>query len=111
MRATFIGVLIRGPIASIPMNKPKSPPRLTGSKSRLCNKPDVVVPSPNEPVLVVEDEVRPRSLRRPVSKVVNDVDDVDDAAGDARFCSVEGIVEVSWDSADCTPLPVAVPLA
>jgi hypothetical protein len=57
---------------------------------------------------VGEVEVRPRSFRRLVS---HDVDGVDDAAGDARFCSVEGIVELSCDSADCTPLPVAVPLA
>jgi hypothetical protein len=62
-------------------------------------------------VLVLEVEVRPRSFRRVESNVVNDVDDVDDAAGDARFCSVELIVELSCDSADCTPLPVAVPLA
>jgi len=56
---------------------------------------------------VLEVEVTPRLFRRSESHV----DDVDDAAGDARFCSVEVIVELSWDSADCTPLPVAVPLA
>ena len=109
MRATFSGVPISGPIASSAINRPKNPPRLTGSRSRLDNKPCPVDPSPAIPV-VGEVVVRPRSLRKVVSHDVDDVD-VDDAAGDARFCSVEVIVELSCDSADCTPLPVAAPLA
>jgi hypothetical protein len=75
---------------------------------RVFTKLSPVDPSPAIPFVPVAEDVRPRSFRRVES---NDVDDVDDAAGDARFCSVEVIVELSWDSADCTPLPVAAPLA
>jgi hypothetical protein len=106
----FIGVVIRGVNAFIPMNKPKKPARLKGSRARLSKKLCPVDPSPAIPV-VPEVEVTPRPFRSSESRLDNDVDGVDDAAGDARFCSVEVIVELSWDSADCTPLPVAVPLA
>jgi hypothetical protein len=86
---------------------------LKGKRARLSKKLDPVDPSsPPSPVVVeVEDEVRPRSFRRSVSKVVNDVDDVDDAAGDARLCSDVGTEESNCDSVDCTPVPVDVPAA
>ena len=41
--------------------------------------------------------------------MVNDVDDVDDAAGDARFCSVVGIVETQLRQRRLHAVPVAVP--
>jgi hypothetical protein len=108
----FIGVPIKGCIASIAENRPKNDASVMGKVVRVFMRLPETVPSPgSDVVLVVEDDVRPRSFSRLESRVDNDVDDVDDAAGDARFCSVEVIVELSWDSADCTPLPVAVPLA
>src|ERR1700730_13355673 len=103
----FIGVPMSGPIALSAINRPKNDASVMGKVRIVLTKLCPVDPSPAIPV-VLEGEVRPRSFRRVES---NDVDDVDDAAGDARFCSVEGIVELSCDSADCTPLPVAVPLA
>jgi hypothetical protein len=107
VRATFIGVLISGPIASSDANKPKNEASLMGKVRRVFKMLLPVDPSPGNPV-VDEVEVRPRSFRKVLS---NDVDVVVDAAGDARFCSDEVIAELSCDSADCTPLPVAVPLA
>jgi hypothetical protein len=108
----FIGVPIKGCMASIAENRPKNDASVMGNVVRVFMRLPETVESPGIGVVpVVEDEVKPRSFRRPESRVDNDVDDVDDAAGDARFCSVEVIVELSCDSADCTPLPVAVPLA
>jgi len=56
-------------------------------------------------------DVEVRLFRRLVSTVDSEVDVVDDAAGDARPCSDEGIDEVSCDSVDCTPAPEDVPTA
>jgi hypothetical protein len=66
------------------------------------------IPPGVEIVDVPEEDPPRRELRSPESP---EPDDVDDAAGDARFCSAVGTAEVSCDSIDCTPAPVDVPAA
>jgi hypothetical protein len=108
----FIGVPISGPIASSAINRPKNDASLKGIVVRKFKRLPETAPSPAIPVVPVpEDEVRPRSFSAVESNVVNDDDDVDVVTGDARLCSDEVIELSSCDSADCTPVPVAVPVA
>src|ERR1700747_1218510 len=71
-------------------------------------KPDPDEPDKNPPRLAVVDDPEedpPRSpLRIPESPDVNEV-------GDARPFSAVGSVDVSGDSADCTPVPIDEPAA
>jgi hypothetical protein len=91
---------------------PKNPGRTAYWVATFCRKleseksDDEDVSPPRIPVVDAPEEGPPRrELRSP------DVDDVDDAAGDARLCSVVGTAEVICDSVDCTPAPVDVPAA
>jgi hypothetical protein len=121
VKPKFIELPIRGPITD---PNAVEPPDMAAHAGRAaysvitpCMRPpsenpdDVDVKIPPSPVVVVDDPVEdppPRSpLRIPESPEPDDVDD----AGDARLCSVVGIVEISCDSVDCTPVPVDVPVA
>jgi hypothetical protein len=121
VKPRFIALPIRGPnVVPIPVLTSEMPSHAgtpaysvsTPSKTLPSEIPDVDKIPPPGVVIVVDPfdpvEDPPRSaLRSPESP---DVDDVD-VVGDARPCSDVVIEDSSCDSADCTPVPVGVPVA
>jgi hypothetical protein len=121
VKPRFIALPIRGPnvvptivdIIEMPSHpgitayEVSTPSRMDPSESPDVSKiPPPGVTIVDDPFDAVEDP--PKSpLRSPESPDV----DVDDVVGDARFCSDVVIEESSCDSVDCTPVPVAVPVA